>query len=73
MTGAVRRGGAAAARADGLAVAYVMAVVNAVLVCVTAFGVTITTEQQAAVITLANAVLVAVVHLWRAVARRRTP
>lgn len=60
-----RRVGAAAARADGLTVAYVMAVVNASLACVAAFGVAITVDQAVAVIAVANATVAAVLHWGR--------
>lgn len=50
---------------DGLAVVYLMAVVNAALVCLTAFGIDLSTAQVAAVTSLANAVLVAAAHLLR--------
>jgi hypothetical protein len=49
-------------------VAYVMGVVNAALVAVTAFGVNITVEQQAAVVLVANAVLILAVYLLSALA-----
>jgi hypothetical protein len=62
---AVRRVGAAAARADGTAVAYVMAVVNSVLAVASAFGENITAAQSATIIGLANALMVAALHLIR--------
>lgn len=65
MTGAVRRVGAAAARADGLAVAYLLAAVNAGVALAVAFGATVTVQQQAAIIAFTNAVLVAGLHLAR--------
>lgn len=66
MVGAVRQAGAAAAQADGLAVAYLMAVVNAGLACLVAFGVNLSDSQQVAVVALVNAVLVAATHLLKA-------
>jgi hypothetical protein len=52
-----------AACLNGTTVAYAMGLVNAVLVAVTAFGVGLTVEQQAAIVTVANALLVLLVQV----------
>lgn len=52
-----------AASLDGVAIAYLLAVANGLLELLLAFGVTISDRQQAAVILVVNAALVAVAHL----------
>ena len=63
MAGAVRRVGAAAARANGLGLVYLVAVVNSALGVCAAFGAQLTDAQQAAVVLFVNTVLLAGAHL----------
>lgn len=48
---------------NGQSFGYVVAAVNALLGLVIAFGITISPEQQAAIIGFVNAALVAIVHV----------
>lgn len=47
---------------SGQGVAYLMAIVNALLYCLVVFGVSLSNEQQAAIVGLVNALLVAAIH-----------
>lgn len=48
---------------NGITIAYVMGLTNAVLVCVMAFGVQLNDTQRTAVAGLVNAALVLAIHL----------
>lgn len=48
---------------NGITIAYVMALVNAVLAAATSFGVHLTPQQQTTVTALVNAAMILTVHL----------
>lgn len=48
---------------NGITIAYVMGLVNAVLACVGSFGVNLSETQQGAIVALVNAGLILCVHM----------
>lgn len=53
----------AAVTLNGISIAYVMGLVNALLACLLAFGVHLTDQEIAALATLINAAMVLAVHM----------
>lgn len=48
---------------NGITIAYIMAVVNAMLSMLLAFGLNLTVQEQASIVAFVNAALVALAHI----------
>jgi hypothetical protein len=53
----------AAVQLNGISIAYIMALVNAVLACLLAFGVSLTDQEIAAIVGLVNAAMALAIHI----------